>query len=44
MFLNTQQQQQLQAIERGGGGVMIKTERLAAKLFGGSLYDCMCSF
>lgn len=23
---------------------MIKTERLAVKLFGGSLYDCMCSF
>ncbi|WIA23193.1 hypothetical protein OEZ86_010083 [Tetradesmus obliquus] len=23
---------------------MIKTERLAAKLFGGCLYDCMCSF
>lgn len=23
---------------------MIKTERLAVKLFGGCLYDCMCSF
>jgi type II pantothenate kinase len=23
---------------------MIKTERLAVKLFGGGLYDCMCSF
>jgi hypothetical protein len=23
---------------------MIKTERLAVKLFSGSLYDCMCSF
>lgn len=23
---------------------MIKTERLAVKLFGGQLYDCMCSF
>jgi hypothetical protein len=23
---------------------MIKTERLAVKLFNGSLYDCMCSF
>jgi hypothetical protein len=23
---------------------MIKTERLAVKLFAGSLYDCMCSF
>lgn len=23
---------------------MIKTERLAVKLFGGSLYDCMCGF
>lgn len=23
---------------------MIKTARLAVKLFGGSLYDCMCSF